>query len=181
MGNCSAYAMGDARSVIAVYDVAKAAIDAKLRSLYAAGQRKLSLVLWHFFNQYSYAPPQTTYLNTYCEMVVADGILTSKHQANLSALIATIKTIGFTQINFRFAPVDISNPMSWNSCRCRIKRSDENSHAGHKQCVISHPCGRSTRQRRLNGCAVSRAGAPTCRRPSWPATGDGSDSAQAGA
>src|SRR5437660_8482100 len=33
MGNCSAYALGDARSVIAVYDVAKAAIDAKLRSL----------------------------------------------------------------------------------------------------------------------------------------------------
>ncbi len=106
MGNCAAHAMGDARSVIAVYDVAKAAIDAKLRSLY---------VLWHFFNQYSYAPPQTTYLNTYCEMVVAHGILTSKHQANLSALIATIKTIGFTQINFRFAPIDISDPMSWSS------------------------------------------------------------------
>ena len=72
MGNCSG-AMGDARSVIAVYDVAKAAIDAKLRSLYAAGQRKISLVLWHFFNQYSYAPPQTTYLNTYCEFVVCGG------------------------------------------------------------------------------------------------------------
>jgi hypothetical protein len=114
-GNCSAYAMGDARSVIAVYDVAKAAIDAKLRSLYAAGQRKISLVLWHFFNQYSYAPPETTYLNTYCEMVVADGVLTSQHQANLSALIATIKTIGFTQINFRFAPMDISDPMGWSS------------------------------------------------------------------
>src|SRR5260370_41584235 len=111
MGNCPAYALGDARSVIAVYDVAKAAIDAKLRSLYAAGQRKISLVLWHFFNQYSYAPPQTTYLNTYCEMVVADGVLTSQHQANLAALIATIKTIGFTQINFPFAPMDISNPM----------------------------------------------------------------------
>ncbi len=114
-GNCSAYAMGDARSVIAVYDVAKAAIDAKLRSLYAAGQRKISLVLWHFFNQYSYAPPQTTYLNTYCEMVVANGVLTSRHQANLSALIATIKTIGFTQINFRFASMDISDPMGWSS------------------------------------------------------------------
>jgi hypothetical protein len=115
MGNCSAYAEGDARSVIAVYDVAKAVIDAKLRSLYAAGQRKISLVLWHFFNQYSYAPPQTTYLNTYCEMIVADGILTSRHQENLSALIAAIKQIGFTQINFRFAPVDISNPRSWSS------------------------------------------------------------------
>jgi hypothetical protein len=76
-GNCL-NAMGDARSVIAVYDVAKAAIDAKLRSLYAAGQRKISLVLWHFFNQYSYAPPQTTYLNTFCEMVVADGVLTTR-------------------------------------------------------------------------------------------------------
>jgi hypothetical protein len=113
-GNCL-NAMGDARSVIAVYDVAKAAIDAKLRSLYAAGQRKISLVLWHFFNQYSYAPPQTTYLNTFCEMVVADGVLTSRHQANLSALIATIKTIGFTQINFRFVPMDASNPMGWSS------------------------------------------------------------------
>jgi hypothetical protein len=113
-GNCP-YAMGDARSVIAVYDVAKAAIDAKLRSLYAAGQRKISLVLWHFFNQYTYAPPQTTYLNTYCEMVVANGVLTTKHQANLSALIATIKTIGFTQINFRFVPMDASNPMEWSS------------------------------------------------------------------
>ncbi len=114
MANCSG-AMGDARSVIAVYDVAKAPIDAKLRSLYAAGQRKISLILWHFFNQYTYAPPQTTYLNTYCEMVVAHGILTSQHQANLSALIATIKTIGFTQINFRFVPMDISNPMLWSS------------------------------------------------------------------
>ena len=113
-GNCP-YAMGDARSVIAVYDVAKAVIDAKLRSLYAAGQRKISLVLWHFFNQYTYAPPQTTYLNTYCEMVVANGVLTTKHQANLSALIATIKTIGFTQINFRFVPMDVSNPMGWSS------------------------------------------------------------------
>src|SRR5260370_25465 len=64
-GNCSAYAMGDARSVIAVYDVAKAAIDAKFRSFYAAGQRKISLVLWHFFNKYSYAPPRTTHLTTY--------------------------------------------------------------------------------------------------------------------
>src|SRR5258706_3412063 len=107
--------MGDARSVIAVYDFAKAAIDAKLRSLFAAGQRKISLVLWNFFNQYSYAPPQTTYLNTFCEMVVADGVLTSRHQANLSALIATIKTIGFTQINFRFVPMDASNPMGWSS------------------------------------------------------------------
>jgi hypothetical protein len=115
MGNCTAYAMGDARSVIAVYDVAKAAVDAKLRSLYAAGQRKISLVLWHFFNQYTYSPPQTTYLNTYCEMVFADGVLTSQHQANLAALIATIKTIGFTQINFRFAPVDISDPAGWSS------------------------------------------------------------------
>jgi hypothetical protein len=114
-GNCAAYAMGDARSVIAVYDVAKAAIDAKLRSLYAAGQRKISLVLWHFFNQYTYAPPQTTYLDTYCEMVRVDGILTSRHQANLSALIGTIKTVGFTQINFRFAPMDVSDPMSWSS------------------------------------------------------------------
>ncbi len=85
-GNCP-YAVGDARSVIAVYDVAKAAIDAKLRSLYAAGQRKISLVLWHFFNQYTYAPPQTTYLNTYCEMVFADGVLST----------------------------DVSNPMEWNS------------------------------------------------------------------
>jgi hypothetical protein len=115
MGNCSAYAMGDARSVIAVYDVAKAAIDAKLRSLYAAGQRKISLVLWHFLNQYTYAPPQTTYLNMFCEAIVANGVLTTQHQANLSALIATIKTIGFTQINFRFAPVDISDPMLWSS------------------------------------------------------------------
>jgi hypothetical protein len=114
MANCSG-AMGDGRSVIAVYDVVKAPIDAKLRSLYAAGQRKISLILWHFFNQYTYAPPQTTYLNTYCEMVVAHGILTSQHQANLSALIATIKTIGFTQINFRFVPMDISNPMWWSS------------------------------------------------------------------
>jgi hypothetical protein len=114
-GNCSAYAMGDARSVIAVYDVAKTAVDAKLRSLYAAGQRKISLVLWHFFNQYTYAPPQTTYLNAYCEMVFADGVLTNQHQTNLSALIATIKTIGFTQINFRFAPMDISDPMGWSS------------------------------------------------------------------
>jgi len=114
-GNCSAYAMEDARSVIAVYDVAKAAIDAKLQSLYAAGQRKISLVLWHFYNQYTYGPPQTTYLNTFCEVVVANSVLTSKHQANLSALIATIKTIGFTQINFRFAPVDISDPRSWSS------------------------------------------------------------------
>jgi hypothetical protein len=114
MANCSG-AMGDARSVIAVYDVAKAAIDAKLRSLHAAGQRKISLILWHFFNQYTYAPPQTTYLNTYCEMVVANGALTTKHQANLSALIATIKTIGFTQINFRFVPMDASNPMWWSS------------------------------------------------------------------
>jgi hypothetical protein len=113
-GNCSG-AMGDARSVIAVYDVAKAAIDAKLRSLYAAGQRKISLVLWHFFNQYTYAPPQTTYLDTYCEMVVANGVLTTRHQANLSALIATINTIGFTQINFRFVPMDASNPMWWSS------------------------------------------------------------------
>jgi hypothetical protein len=113
--NCSAYAMGDARSVIAVYDVAKAVIDAKLSSLYAAGQRKISLVLWHFFNQYSYAPPQTTYLDAYCEMVVANGALASRHQANLDALIATIKTIGFTQIIFRFAPMDISDPTSWSA------------------------------------------------------------------
>src|SRR5258708_22824802 len=48
-------------------------------------------------------------------MVVADGVLTSRHQANLSALIATIKTIGFTQINFRFVPMDASNPMGWSS------------------------------------------------------------------
>src|SRR5258708_17707151 len=48
-------------------------------------------------------------------MVVAAAVLTSQHQANLAALIATIKTIGFTQINFRFAPVDISDPMGWSS------------------------------------------------------------------
>ena len=108
-------AVGDARSVIAVYDVAKTAIDAKLQSLYAAGQTKISLVLWHFFNQYTYAPPETSYPDTYCEMVKADGILTAQHQANLSALIATIKSIGFTQINFRFAPMDLSNPAGWSS------------------------------------------------------------------
>ena len=51
-GNCP-YAMGDARSVIAVYDVAKAAIDAKLQSLYAAGQKKS---LW-FFGTFSISIP----------------------------------------------------------------------------------------------------------------------------
>src|SRR5260370_41823548 len=54
-GNCP-YAMGDARSVIAVYDVAKAVINPELRTLLAAGQRKISLVLLHFFDQYTYVP-----------------------------------------------------------------------------------------------------------------------------
>src|SRR5258707_6664344 len=48
-------------------------------------------------------------------MVFAYGVNSTKHQANLSSLIATIKTSGFTKINFRFGPTVVSNPMEWNS------------------------------------------------------------------
>ena len=63
----------------------------------------------------------------------------------------------------------------------RIKRSDQNPHAENKRCQISHLSGRSTTQRRLNGCAVNLAGVATCRRRNSAAAGDGSDSAPAGA
>src|SRR5258708_2571029 len=47
-GNCP-YAMGGAGTVIAGYDVAKAAIDTQFRSLLAAGPRKITFVLLLFF------------------------------------------------------------------------------------------------------------------------------------
>src|SRR5258708_18025914 len=48
-------------------------------------------------------------------MVVAAAVLTSQHQANLSALIATSKLIEFPKTIFGLAPMDISYPMGWSS------------------------------------------------------------------
>lgn len=98
----------DLRSIIAVYDdpAAKKLIDSKLQRMYDAGQRKISLILWHFHNQWDGGYDK----DMWCIGVNAPGKLSSRHAANLKALVKKIRSIGFNQITMRLAPSDQSDP-----------------------------------------------------------------------
>ncbi len=53
--------------------------------------------------------------NMHCMNLKARGVLSTQHAINLQNLIKKIKSLGFDQINFRFAPIDQSAPGHWKA------------------------------------------------------------------
>jgi hypothetical protein len=89
--------------VVANYHTAKAQIDAALQSLYNAGQRRLRLPIFHGRG-----------LNTGTVMDSSSGNLSPQHRANLTNLLATIRAIGFVELEVSFHPVGaINDPAQW--------------------------------------------------------------------
>jgi len=108
---CAEAGWADMRSIVSVYNIpaARLAIDSQLNALYAAGQRKITLFLWHFENEYTYPD------NVYCTTVKAQAVLPVQYQANVRDLVRKIKQVGFNQLNFRFGPSNQSNPLGWTA------------------------------------------------------------------
>src|SRR5262249_14796873 len=105
------------RSIIGVYHLIKASTDAKIEALYAAGQRKISVVLWHWDSPYEYPN------NMWCISIVTKGILPEQQQTNLRELMMKIKQAGSDKIDFRFAP---DSPTAWTEWREDEYQSDWN-------------------------------------------------------
>ncbi|MBV8136272.1 MAG: hypothetical protein JO121_11675 [Deltaproteobacteria bacterium] len=103
------YSADGVKPVIGTYHVNPGAIQSQLAQMYAAGQRKLALMLW-------YAPLGASYAPNYVYGHVVDSSLAQLqpiHQQNLRSLLADIASAGFTQIYFRFAPQGSAMPDSW--------------------------------------------------------------------
>ena len=103
----------DTRPILAVYNpnnpAAKNLIDQRLDAMYAAGQRKISLMLWHYYDDAVTSPSQ-------CFRIKALNTLPAPfggNQGNIYNLIQRIKQIGFNQIIFRFSPQGDSSALSW--------------------------------------------------------------------
>lgn len=101
------FTFNDLSPIIGVYDnpAARALINQRLDAMYAAGQRKIGIFIWHYRDRWQD--------QVRCYRVRAQGILSTTLQNNLRDFVQRIKQTGFNQINVRFGPDGDGNPMSW--------------------------------------------------------------------
>jgi hypothetical protein len=83
----------DQYGVIGQYDTARGTIDHQLKEMYANGQRRLRLVIFYGHGLYT-----GTVLDS------AGGNFAPRYRANLAALLAEIKAIGYRGLDFAFGP-----------------------------------------------------------------------------
>jgi hypothetical protein len=88
------------------YDQNRAAADHQLQAMRASGQRKIGTTLW-FMNLHNAQDCSGFVLNS------AGGHLTKKVLDNLDHLLKTATTLGFDEVQIRFAPMDGNRPLEW--------------------------------------------------------------------
>ncbi len=105
----------DPYGVVAQYHIDKPTIDAQLADMYANGQRRLRLMIYHwdghtFQNGVSVAyngPASGTLLDA------PSGELSQQSQDNLANLLASIKSHGFEEVEVAMGPQGANNVGTW--------------------------------------------------------------------
>lgn len=88
-------------------DRAAATVRRQLAEMYAQGQRRLRLNVFH----------QRRSAEWDAALPSAGGRLTERHRANLTALLAEVRRVGFAEVLVSFHPLDESHPGGWQSWR----------------------------------------------------------------
>ena len=101
----------DVRPVIGTYHLDPATVKQQLLTMFANGQRRLSLVLWFA----DLSPFATIAMNeTYGHSVNSRlGRLLPTQEANLRNVLRLIREAGYLEVVFRFATQDGSAPWEW--------------------------------------------------------------------
>jgi hypothetical protein len=90
--------------VVYNYNTASATIDAQLQQMYANGQRRLRIPIYHARG-----------LDSGTIMDSTGGTLAPQFLTNLTNLLAAIKTAGFVEIEVSFHPQSSNNPIEWTT------------------------------------------------------------------
>lgn len=96
----------EAYGVINRYHVATSTIRNQLQSMFAAGQRRLRLGIFHWRNG-----------DTGTVMSSATGDLSPQNRANLAGVLAAVKSIGYAEVEIAFHALGDNNPGSWSAWR----------------------------------------------------------------
>jgi len=101
------------RPVIGLYHLAPTLVRRQLREMYAQGQRRIALVLWHS----DFTPDERLVNEPVFGHVVNSRMreLLPQHRANLRALLTDIRTVGFRELVLRVAPTASSDPQEWTA------------------------------------------------------------------
>ena len=127
------------KSVIGNFNEHPDIVGGQLVSKCAVGQRKISLMVWYFpFLEEWGMTQDAVYIQDNLPMVNSrGGSLSPKHLQNLKdvvALIANLKSSNgtncFNELQFRFAPMGIANPLGWTSW-------DEDRYQENKQFIFN--------------------------------------------
>lgn len=90
--------------VVYNYDVESATIDSELQQMYANGQRRLRIPIFHARG-----------INSGSIMDSTGGNLAPRFQANFANLLAAIKAAGFVEIEVSFHPQAFNDPTQWST------------------------------------------------------------------
>lgn len=108
---CKFFQTNNLRSIIADYHLGRTYARGVLSRMYANGQRRISVVLWHGDGTTITNKPN----HQICTIMMTDGPkLFAQHEQNLRDFIADATAAGFEQITIRFAPSSLSEPRSWS-------------------------------------------------------------------
>lgn len=101
----------DVRPVIGTYHLDPATVKQQLLTMYANGQRRLSLVLWFAdLSPFAAIAMDETYAHSVNSRL---GRLLPTHEANLRSVLRLIREDGYLEVIFRFATQDGSAPGEW--------------------------------------------------------------------
>ncbi len=90
--------------VVYNYDTETSTINSQLQQMYANGQRRLRIPIFHARG-----------LNTGTIMDSTGGNLAPRFQANLANLLAAVKAAGFVEIEVSFHPQSSNDPTQWGT------------------------------------------------------------------
>jgi hypothetical protein len=99
--------------VLANYAEQKPVINAQLAQMYAAGQRSLRLMLFHYHAQPGSNLDPTGKGHT--QMDSTGGRFPPEFEQNLAGFLRDVKAAGFAEVEVAFAPQASNNPYAWNS------------------------------------------------------------------
>lgn len=104
---------GNQRVVVGQYHLAPGLVEAQLRQMYKTGQNNIALIVWYLPFGNSNTPSDGVTDGAFLDS--SGGRLSTQNQQNLTAVLGLIKTIGFSQVTIRFAPVGAASPVSWGN------------------------------------------------------------------
>jgi len=107
----------DPYGVLLNYNLASATINAQLAAMYAAGQRRIGIYIYHWDGNLFIDGKLTVYNGPVSGTLVdsTGGVLSSQVQANLANLLAAIKAAGFEQVVVGMGPQGANHMSTWPS------------------------------------------------------------------